>query len=101
IATKAETNDLIAASAQANYIVYPEDRLHPIKMTKDIPQRWTENGLRKMFSDSTTKGENFTFQLGIIALKQLEDVKIRFTDLAGNNGNIISSDRMFCFNTTG
>lgn len=101
IATKAETDDLIAASAHAGYIVYPEDRMHPIKMTNDLPQRWSQQGLQKSFSDAAAKGENFTFQLGIIAIKQVEDVKIRFTDLVADNGKAIVADSLYCFNTNG
>ncbi len=99
IATKAEIRNIISANAAATYLVFPEDRMHPIKMTNDIPQRWIQKGTQNFFFDTVAKGENFTFQLGILALKQLQNVQIVFTDLVSPNGNKISSKNISCINT--
>jgi hypothetical protein len=101
IATKAETDKLIASNTSKAYIIFPEDRLHSIRMTDDLPQRWIESGPKNNFSASALKGENFAFQLGIYALQNLEDVKINFSNLISSTGKIISAENIFCINTNG
>ncbi|MEP6712439.1 MAG: glycoside hydrolase domain-containing protein [Ferruginibacter sp.] len=101
IATKDETRNIILANAAATYLVFPEDRMHPIKMTHDLPQCWIEAGMKKTFSDTAAKGENFGFQLGILALKKIQNVKIAFTDLVSANGSKISAKNISCINTDG
>ena len=49
IATKAETNDLIANNSDKSFLIFPEDRMFPIKMTDDLPQRWIQKGLQNSF----------------------------------------------------
>jgi hypothetical protein len=101
IATKAETDALLQKNTNTSYLVFPEDRMHPIKMTSDLPQRWVENGVQQSFSDTALKGENFSFQLGIYALKDLQNMQIKFSDLVASNGNKISSKNISCLNTDG
>ncbi|MEO7044352.1 MAG: glycoside hydrolase domain-containing protein [Ferruginibacter sp.] len=101
IATKAETNKLVAKSTNKSLLVFPEDRTHPIKMTNDIPQRWTENGLHNSFADIAAKGENFTYQLGVLALKDIKNVRVSFSDLVNTTGGKIPARNMSCFNTDG
>jgi hypothetical protein len=101
IATKAETNKLEAKSTNKSLLVFPEDRMHPIRMVTDIPQRWVENKSTNSFADIAGKGENFTYQLGILALKDLKNIKVSFADLANTNGDRIPAANMYCFNTDG
>ncbi|MEP6927484.1 MAG: glycoside hydrolase domain-containing protein [Ginsengibacter sp.] len=101
IATKDETDKLINQNKNESFLVFPEDRMHPIKMTVDLPQRWIEKGIQKTFSDTAAKGEDFTFQLGVWAFIKTDDVKIKFTDLVSSGGNKISSKSIFCINTDG
>jgi hypothetical protein len=101
IATQTETNSLIQKNANASYLVFPEDRMHPIKMTNDLPQRWIREGVQKSFTDTTSKGENFSFQLGVYALKDLQNIQIQFSDLVASNGNKISAKNISCLNTDG
>jgi hypothetical protein len=101
IATKGETGDLIQKNKSEAYLIFPEDRLHSIRMTNDLPQRWIESGPKNNFIGKALKGENFAFQLGVYALRNLENVKINFSILTSSNGNIISSDNIFCINTNG
>ncbi|MDQ2720865.1 MAG: DUF6067 family protein [Bacteroidota bacterium] len=101
IATEEETRNLILKNAPATYLVFPEDRLHPIKMTTDLPERWIEKGIQKTFTDTALKNENFSFQLGVYALMEMKNVKIKFTDLKSSNGTIISSKNISCINTDG
>jgi hypothetical protein len=100
IATKAE----VAALNKANksYLVFPEDREHPIKMQHDLPQRWAKRSLAPKFSGSAAKGENYSYQLGVYAAnRDLKDVHLFFYDLKDPKGHTIGSGNMSCLNTRG
>ncbi len=101
IATKSETDALIQKNNNASFLVFPEDRLHSIKMKNDLPQRWIETGNQNSFSGEADKGEYFAFQLGIFALQYLQEVKISFSDLKSKENKIISSKNISCINTDG
>ena len=101
IATQKETDAIIQSSTNKSFIVFPEDRMHPIKMTNDLPQRWIEKGIQQSFTDTASKGENFAYQLGVFALTDLQNVKITFSDLSASNGNKISAQNISCLNTDG
>jgi hypothetical protein len=102
IATKAETDSLIHQNAGKSYLVFPEDRLHSIRMKHDLPQRWIIRGMRNVFADKAAKGENFAYQLGIFPVtKDLKDVKITFSALKSKRGKVIAAKVMSCLNTNG
>ncbi len=101
IATQAETKRLLEKNG-GSFIIFPEDRLHPIKMQRDLPYRWINQGVQNKFSDRVARGENFTFQLGLYAVKgNVNDVKVTFSDLKSANGNVIPSSVMSCLNSGG
>ena len=99
IATEAEKKSLLANN-HAAFLVFPEDRLHPVKMQSDIPRRWIQKGHQKSFTDTAAKGEFMTFQLGIYALSALQNVKVSFTGLQSGS-NSIPARNITCFNTEG
>lgn len=101
IATAAETKKIISKNSGNPFLVFPEDRLHSIRMRNDLPQRWIEKGVQNTFSDTALKGEYLAFQLGIYALKDLKDVKVTFSDLKNGNGAIITAKNISCINTDG
>ena len=102
IATEAETTDLIHKNAGKSYLVFPEDRLHSIRMKHDLPQRWIISGAKGIFNGEAKKGENYAYQLGIYPVaKNLEDVKIKFSDLKNEAGEVIPAKLMSCLNTGG
>ncbi|MGC4034644.1 MAG: DUF6067 family protein [Chitinophagaceae bacterium] len=101
IATANETATLITKSKQKDFIVFPEDRLYPIKMTDHLPLRWIQKGITNSFKGEAAKGEYYALQLGIYALQPLEDVSVSFTDLKDKNNNRIASKNISCINTTG
>jgi hypothetical protein len=101
IATALETKNLIAKNKGNSFLVFPEDRLHSIRMKNDLPQRWIHKGNKNSFSDKALRGEYLAFQLGIYALKDLKDVKISFSDLKSKKGQIITAKQMSCINTDG
>lgn len=102
IATKVETNKLIKEHPDADYLVFPEDRMHPIKMEHDLPYRWIKEGVKRTLSGTADKGEYYAFQLGIYAVKEdLQNVKIRFSPLRNKAGNTIPDSLITCINTNG
>ncbi|RAJ27036.1 glycoside hydrolase domain-containing protein [Pedobacter cryoconitis] len=102
IATAKEVASLVSKNKSQPYLVFPEDRLHPVKMEKDLPQRWALKGTALNFTDTADRGENFSFQLGLYAFsKDLHQVTLKFTDLKSIDGAIIPSSLLSCLNTDG
>lgn len=101
IATEKETRDIIAKSGDKPFLVFPESRLYSIRMQDNLPQRWIEKGIVSSFTDTALKGENFTYQLGIYALRDLKNVRVRFTGLGTADGKTIPAANISCLNTNG
>jgi hypothetical protein len=101
IATKAETDQLLDKHKTESFLVFPEDRIYSIRMTTDLPQRWIERGPRSSYDADADRGENFSFQLGVYAIKDLNNVKVTFSKLTSATGKSISAANMFCINTNG
>ncbi|ASU35410.1 glycoside hydrolase domain-containing protein [Mucilaginibacter xinganensis] len=102
IATETEVNNLISQNSGRTYLVFPEDRQFVIKMKHDLPQRWITTGVRNVFNGEAKRGENYTYQLGIYpTAKDLNGVKIIFSDLKNKSGQVISSKVMSCINNGG
>ncbi|MCR8557037.1 hypothetical protein KXD93_05265 [Mucilaginibacter sp. BJC16-A38] len=102
IATKTEVDNIVQLNAGKTYLVFPEDRTHIIKMKHDIPQRWIIAGAKSVFNGEAKRGENYSYQLGIYpTAKDLNGVKITFTDLKSKSGQVIPSKLMSCINNGG
>ncbi|MEO5995837.1 MAG: glycoside hydrolase domain-containing protein, partial [Chitinophagaceae bacterium] len=101
IATSKETAALIARRKNPAYLVFPEDRLYPIKLKSHIPYRWIKKGMNLSFTGTADKGEYYAFQLGIYALKFLENVIVRFSDLKAAGGATIAASNISCLNSNG
>lgn len=101
IATAQEVKDLYIKNQSPAYLVFPESRMNPIVMRDDIPQLWIKEGAKQSFTDKALRGENFSFQLGIYAFKDLENVKLSFSDLKDLQGHKISGKLISCLNTDG
>ena len=95
VATVQETASLISKSGHNDYLVFPEDRMNVIKMTDQLPYRWIQNGLQSSFGGEASKGEFYTYQLGVFALEHLEDLTVKFSDLKDGKGNIIAAKKYF------
>eukprot|EP01132_Coremiostelium_polycephalum_P022325 gene22325-26490_t len=65
IATKKETALLRRTNSGKGFMVFPEDRMFPIKMEKDLPYRWIERKSDYRFSAAADRGEYYALQLGI------------------------------------
>lgn len=101
IATAKETAALKLKHAAQDFIVFPEDRMYPIKMEDDLPYRWIQKGASSTFTGTANRGAHYTFQLGVYALKNLKDVKVSFGDLKTADGKIIAAKFINCLNTAG
>jgi len=101
IATAAETNVLIDKNQGQAFLIFPESRTNSIRMKNDLPQRWMLKTNHHSFSDQAMRGEWLAFQLGVYALKDLQDVSITFSDLKNKTGKIIPSKNITCINTDG
>ncbi len=88
IATKAETDHLLAQHPQPAYFVFPEDRRHTIRMTSDLPALWIQRGPGGPFRGQAQPGEFYTFQLGVWAARApLSNLQVQFGDLPSEDGN--------------
>lgn len=101
IATQAEIQNLLAQNPNKDFLVFPEDRMFSIRMTDDLPQRWINKGLQNSFSGESRRGEFYAFQFGVYALKNLNNVKVEFSDLKSKSGKAISKNDLTCINTNG
>jgi hypothetical protein len=101
IATANETADLIARSGRTDYIVFPEDRMFPVKMKNRLPMRWVQKAPANSFAGKAAKGENYTYQLAVYALQDLPDVTVVFSDLKNASGKTIPRKQLYCINTGG
>jgi Family of unknown function (DUF6067) len=103
IATSAEVNRLLEQNPRRNYFVFPEDRLHSIRMRWDIPQRWVLQGPEGPVRAETKRGEYYAFQLGVWAARSdLSDVQVAFSSLKAAHSNAsISASAMNCINQGG
>ena len=102
IATAEEVRDLLSKVPSASYLLFPEDRKYPIRMTEDLPLRWIEKGPMDSFHGEGLKGEFYAFQVGIYAFgKAIVDIDVNFSDLQGPDGFVINASAFRCFNVGG
>jgi len=103
IATRAETKAIIKNNKTKSFLLFPEDRAYPIRMNQDLPLRWIKKGITNHFEGTAQKGEYYTFQVGIFAVKQeIQNISIKYHNLNHKNGrDSISSQSFTCFNLQG
>ena len=93
VATPEETQALLERSA-APYLLFPEDRRFPIRMTDELPLRWVKSGPGKEFRGEAQRNEFYVFQIGVWAARtNLAEVDVEF------KGGI--AGWLNCFNTGG
>ena len=103
IATKSEVADLLTHNPDADFLVFPEDRDHPIRMTGDLPAGWARRAPGEPFRGTAARGEFYVFQLGIWAARtDLRNVRATFTALTRReSGKAIPAGAFRCFNLGG
>ena len=101
IATADEVYDFLQKHGDKDYLLFPEDRYHPIKMWTDLPYRWIKDDLKSVLEDEVRQGEYYAFQIGLYAKDEdIEDINILFSNLQSSVSSIPSS-AFSCFNKYG
>jgi hypothetical protein len=101
IATKDELKKYIKKYDEP-YLVFPEDRSLPIRMLDALPYVWIQEKPGRDFLGTALQNEYYAMQLGVYASKSsLEDLKIEFSDLTTDSGELIHASLITCFNTHG
>ncbi len=98
-ATAGETKKLLCRHPDAAFVLFPEDRTRSVKMLFELPQCWIERGEGLSFNGKAQPGEYYVFQIGVWALKDLEDLQIVFEAAVG--GRSLQDSAVTCFNTEG
>ena len=95
---------LMRENPVSGYFCFTEDRMHDIRMTDAIPQRWMDRPavLRTKLSGDCRPGEFYTWQVGVFApYKTLSDVSVSFSDWKNERGDKIPASAFRCFNSGG
>jgi len=101
IATAAEVDELLACHP-GPYLLFPEDRAHPLRMTADLPLRWVRSGPGTTFRGDAQRGEFYVFQIALYAARgPISDITVTFGDLYSVTGQAIAASSLRCFNTGG
>lgn len=102
IATAEEMKTLKADHAGADYILFPEDRRYPIRMTDDLPYRWIKSKTQNSFMGTACRNEFYAFQIGVYAFtKPIKDLSVKFDDLKSASGDVIPASALKCINIGG
>lgn len=103
VATSSEIEELLDRYPSSSYLLFPEERFNPIRMTHDLPARWIEHGPFKVFKGSACRGEYFAFQIGVYACRSsIPDLKVSFGDFINTQTeDKIDASASRCFNTGG
>ncbi|MBN2651123.1 MAG: hypothetical protein JXR63_01975 [Spirochaetales bacterium] len=84
------------------FMIFCEDREFPVKTKKDLPLRWIESGEKTSIDLKAKKNEYYSFQIAVVAgNSDIQNLRIEFADLVSASGQIISAERLTCFNTEG
>lgn len=103
-ATSEQLERLLSDHPQAGYLLFPEDRRHPIRMKDHLPRRWVQAGPRGSFEGRASRGEFYAWQIGVFAARRaIEDVDVVPGDLRPRRGTArpIPASAVRCFNTGG
>ena len=102
IATQSEVEHLLKMNRRAQYLLFPEDRKNPIRMTTDLPAKWIMDGPRTAFGGFAHKNEFFSFQIGLYAARtNIEGVRVTMGPLKRKEGGTIPASAFTSFNTGG
>jgi hypothetical protein len=101
IATAAETRELAAKSGRA-YLLFPEDRKYPIRMTDDLPLCWIRREPGDVLRGQACRGEFYAFQVGVFAAAQaVRSLSVEIGDLRSSAGDVIPAANFHAFNFRG
>lgn len=99
----AEAANRFPAIAKQAFYIFPQAREHSLKWNDSLREAWLQKEYSKSsFNVQAQPGEYFVYQVGLWATKaELNDVKIRFSDMKAADGKTIPSKQISCFNAGG
>lgn len=102
IAGPEETRRLVDSFPDRDLLLFPENRLRPVRMIGFLPEKWVKSGPSDSFAATARPGEYYTFQIGAFASRTPVTITgVEFSDLPGPDGRGIPAERMTCFNLGG
>ncbi|HYN01777.1 MAG TPA: glycoside hydrolase domain-containing protein [Vicinamibacteria bacterium] len=103
IATADETRALLRKHPGEAFLLFPEDRSHPIRMTGDLPKRWADRGAGVPLEVEARPGEFVSLQVGLFAVdRDLEGVTVETGDVRAKDGPIlVPGSALHSFGTRG
>lgn len=104
IATLEERLALIERCKTRSFLLFPETRFRPIRMTKDIPHHWAVRNTIDLdvFKEKALRNEYLVFQIGVYAHReQIVNLKAVISALSGPGGARIPPSAITCFNLEG
>lgn len=103
IATRTEVDELLKQNPLKSYLLFPEDRMHPVKMADFLPKRWIERGPSNRFTGEAARNEYYVFQIGVWAARHaINDVTVSCSGLRSLSGKTeIPASAFTCFNLGG
>ncbi len=91
VATEKEKRAWMLANRGKRVGVFAEDRLSPVRMEDDVPERWMAGKPRQAWI--ARRGERYAFQVAVWAFRLTEEVSaLEFSDLLGAQGTKISGE---------
>lgn len=103
-AKESDVAKLMEHLPKSGYFCFPEQRDHELRSPDILPERWVKMSPEQMkfYKGTVQPGEFFIYQIGLYPVnKDLKNVKVAFSDLKNESGDIISAKEMECFNTGG
>jgi hypothetical protein len=102
-ATSDEQSHLLADHPGKAFLLFPEDRMLPVRMTDRLPLKWIQDGPKSEFHGEAAPGEYFAFQIGLLAATaDLKDISVRFSQLKSSDSKrAIPATALRCSNTGG
>ena len=103
IAGAEETRALVARHPEEPFLLFPEDRQHPIRMAADLPQRWLDRDPAAPFEVDAQPGEFVSLQVGLFAVdRDLDAVTVETGDVRGRDGRVlVAGSAVHSFDTRG
>ena len=103
LATAKETSDLHREFEDEEAIFFTEDRRYPIRTKYDLPYKWIKERNTDKFFGEASKGEYYTFQVGVYAFKKsINNIKVKYAELVNaQSGSVIPPGNFTCFNVEG
>jgi hypothetical protein len=66
--TAKEMSEILARNPANEFLIFPESRNFPIRMTETIPQRWYLKDADNTFEGYALRNEAYSWQIGIFAM---------------------------------